>query len=491
LLITLQFPIIDGRAFANDFQRLRRPSWPLPRPDSEFVRCFGPIAARRRGAAHPDTWSDELYHASARNALRFTSGSESEHPSFCFRRLLFNGLASARVEIGIQPKVARIESESMMMRVIADGLDSHFKIRCADAEPEIRRLAAAGKSLADLYAKCTISRGDKSFSSLVCSGEPCVVVEYQLPTTPGDGVPDLLLRLPAPMGLTLSASALRFCGRTIQLWMIGVSPDATRAVRGQARCLRTGIQRIHSEHEVLVEILRMIGRNEVIFVPNTEAGNRLEHYLNDATRFLNRATNDDNKEQDIAAVILAYARRLASGEMQLIRSQLAGARRQIRNKLYNFLDREPPHLNTFVRDEMGEFIETQSATQGDTKVSITVINIGDNNEFRGDFIAGRSIGRTMMKAKDSEASEDVKNLAEQLSLKIAKLCELQLPPVARETARTLDTFVGEAMSHKPRPAWLEISGKGLIEAAKSVADISGPVIISVRAIMDLLKIPFV
>ncbi|HUC86270.1 MAG TPA: hypothetical protein VL970_13820, partial [Candidatus Acidoferrales bacterium] len=88
-----------------------------------------------------------------------------------------------------------------------------------------------------------------------------------------------------------------------------------------------------------------------------------------------------------------------------------------------------------------------------------------------------------------EAVKDQPDLQQALKDLCAQVAELtkRLPPERQDTvARDLNTFVTETTSAQPRKAWYDISGAGLIEAAKAVVEFAGPVAKSVKLVMGLL-----
>jgi hypothetical protein len=63
----------------------------------------------------------------------------------------------------------------------------------------------------------------------------------------------------------------------------------------------------------------------------------------------------------------------------------------------------------------------------------------------------------------------------------------ELPPEKQEEAvQNLDDFVKEAAKQTPRKPFLEVTSKGLIDAALTVAAISGPIIATVDKLRPLL-----
>jgi hypothetical protein len=97
LLFSVQFPFADLRKFIGNTGQLEYPVWPLPTPDTEFVRYFGSIRIRRRGGV--EGWVGENEICEAGNALRFSTGlkftASNSDVSFllrcAFKRLYFDG----------------------------------------------------------------------------------------------------------------------------------------------------------------------------------------------------------------------------------------------------------------------------------------------------------------------------------------------------------------------------------------------------------------
>jgi hypothetical protein len=66
----------------------------------------------------------------------------------------------------------------------------------------------------------------------------------------------------------------------------------------------------------------------------------------------------------------------------------------------------------------------------------------------------------------------------------------RLPPDSREqVAKQTADIVGQASAKDPDRSQLTVSAKGLVEAAKAVAEFAGPVTIAVKAVLGLFGIP--
>lgn len=57
---------------------------------------------------------------------------------------------------------------------------------------------------------------------------------------------------------------------------------------------------------------------------------------------------------------------------------------------------------------------------------------------------------------------------------------------AKEVTQDLQNLTTEAAKDQPRQKWYQLSGQGLIEAAKTVGAIGKPVIESTKAVLGLL-----
>ena len=140
--------------------------------------------------------------------------------------------------------------------------------------------------------------------------------------------------------------------------------------------------------------------------------------------------------------------------------------------------------NTYNIDNIENFNEGDDMTINQS--------IGDNN--RNVSIAfGNNISQTTAdsiensfhQAKDAKSTELAK-LLESLAQEVAKIADKLPPDKAEEAAQDLETITKEASKEKPTKRYWEISGKGLIEAAKTVGTIGTTAIGLVERIMKLL-----
>jgi hypothetical protein len=114
------------------------------------------------------------------------------------------------------------------------------------------------------------------------------------------------------------------------------------------------------------------------------------------------------------------------------------------------------------------------------------VTIGDGNSFEGDFVVAHAIEQSFNRVTSSELPDPVKDLLKQLTTAAGEMSKELPPESAQQVASDVETLTKEATSKAPRPQWLQLSGKGLVEAAKNVGAIGAPVIVLVEKLLPLL-----
>lgn len=196
MLLTIQFPFADSRAFLNEkVNLLGRPTWPSAAPDTDFVRSFGSIRKRRLGGV--EGWVGENVSCEARRALRFPKiGNYRDSQGLnvplrlAFRRLYYDGLGVGKFEVGIASEdelsLSREQTHGLidhclnlpvMVPALSDkAISPHLAIKRVDTV-----LGRAGKPLARFYAGSTISHPlpAKREDWWVLSGTPLLFLVHQ------------------------------------------------------------------------------------------------------------------------------------------------------------------------------------------------------------------------------------------------------------------------------------------------------------------------
>jgi len=501
MLFTLQIPFADSRPFLNSGPaRLSMPSWPIPIPENEFVRCFGAVHARARGVPVGGVFSEDFYFASSAAAIKFpelghgTVGPAPArlHPRCAFRRFFCDGGPVSRVEIGLACEGAQTLDGSGVLSAVRDILDLPTMVSQCNGSWQRQPLRRQGAHLAKLYVQattCTAGMKQGPGTSAVWAGLPTMVIEYDtdLPHNMSEitGAPERSSQVKpdAVGGLAVGHFTLVLEGRSIGVWMIGRS----RENRDTARRLRLCLLRLHAEQQVLSQALRWIANGTLEYQPKTPAADRLEEYLNRATHTIFQKTRNGVEQEALRDVMAAYDWVVSDSERQLLMQQLSLARRQLLVKLERFTALQAVNSKALYVELNGDIIGGEVTIMGTGPQNTTNIDFGEGNVFHGDVIAAGYIKDSFNKAASTSKVELQQALTE-LTSQVASLVEKLDADQQRQTARKLKSLTEEATDEKPDTSALEFNGKGLIEAAKTVAEMVGPVTTAVKGALALFGI---
>jgi hypothetical protein len=117
-------------------------------------------------------------------------------------------------------------------------------------------------------------------------------------------------------------------------------------------------------------------------------------------------------------------------------------------------------------------------------------NVNISGTVHGDVQVGQLVAQTIANAMNwiqgSDAPDELKARLMEVQQLTAELVKKAPPDVQEKAAKSLDVLTKEATSDKPDRAWYEVSAKGLIEAAQTVAELTGPISTAVKAVLALL-----
>ena len=344
MLLVLQFPICDGRPFTKEAARLAVPHWLDPLP-GEFVRAFGPILRRRR--AGPDEGIDELYYASARQALKLADlGPRDDHRSLAcaFRRLQSDGGALARIEAGFRTsRAASTASATKADGAVARLLDLPVRVPALNAPATSVALHAAGPSLARLFARATTPTRQPVVPQLVRAMSPALLVEYA--ADEADALPaDAQAVDPALTGgVPLSYVRREHGDRTLVVWLLG--PSSADGAAGRA--VRIALLRVHAEQQTLRHVVSLLLDGTITFTRHTPEGDRLEAYLNRAASMSPESYPGAHAGKTIANILHAYSEPIPAAQRTRLAEALGQVKRQIAAKVDRYLTAgEQARVNT-------------------------------------------------------------------------------------------------------------------------------------------------
>lgn len=505
MLAVVQFPVADFRPFVSDGDRLPAPSWP-PRTNlpPAFLHFFGRAAPRRRGVDW--AWTDELAFCDAGRALRFNNlpsrGSHWKSNLRCaFRRLMSDGAAVTRLEVGLSyNSTARdLSLWNKWDRAIDAGADptrdepdinplamiEHtiaLPTQVPLPEKSQRPLITQGASVARLFLSAT---GKKStavpWHQYIGACPPVVLVECRAHWF--DQLPKYFVRIPPTKtgGIDLAFGFFKSPWGDVGVWLLGHGNGRVKDVRSLRLCLL----RLHSEQEVLDAVLDRIATGGIEYKPHTPRGDKLENYLNQATRLINRS---NWAGIDQSAILQAFDAVNAS-HYRSVRADLAvrlqGIQRQIKIKVERFEARSYPRSERHVHlHDDATYIETV-----ETMTEKKIINIGAGATINAPVTIADNIENSFNNLEKGTGNAKLTKLMQTLLKQITQAAEAK-PEETKQLAADAETLSKEVTSEKPRRKWYELSVEGIAEAAKALGEAGKPIVETTAKLLPLLVMLF-
>lgn len=478
MLVLVQFPFADLRGFSIEVAKLHKPSWPpifgLGVTD-QFTRYFGGSEKRNRG---PDyAWLDELGFYSARRAIRFTNLTLAKPFKIAFRRLLSDGEAVSRIEIGIN-------YTGFDEQVSTSYLDSKSENKCDSVHKNpmhtvrkilelptvvssdcnsLKELGLQAKSLTRLYSQATTPTGIHLDHELVKACIPLVLVECG--TNEFDSLPRSINKSPPNSlhGARLGYGELKMLGGTSGVWFINYGDCDFE----YARSIRLCVTRLHAEREVLRCTLDALQSGTIEYKARTDSANRLEAYLNNKISFVSKKSWQGVEQSAIQDVFELSCRTLIPFETGLLEERLNGARHQISLKVRNY----SKSINVIIEDL------DMSTT--------TITNTISNSEINAPVIMAQSLQGSFNTISKGDADEGVKRLLEELLVEIAEAGDA-FGENAKIVAQDASVLSEEVSGGKARRKWYELSVSGLKEAAEAIGEVGVPILKTLGKLLPAL-----
>ncbi len=513
MLVVAQFPIADLRPFLPEPARRSRPKkWP---PHSgippQFVHAFGPALERQRGADW--AWLDERVYCRADRALRFPrlpveSGGWKENLRCAFRRLLCDGQAVARVEVGLSwiPEDERSLLWRYWDKSVKENMDPTDRLEGAQADinplevvrhvvsiPTLVRAAAPGeapkavarplirqgRALSELYWRATtIKKNADFFDGAVLHGAPVMLIEcrsHWISKLPGNFV---RVNPASAAHVNLAFGRINTEWGPLGVWVLGYE----KAYLTESRSLRLCLLRLHAEQEVLDAVLGQLADGKLDYRASEPIGDIMEAYFNRATNLIFQRRRGGVEQ---SAVLTAFDAAEAT-DYRPLRAELAerlkGARKQIRRKLERFERRAYVRAERFIQVDLG-------ATYIDRVENMTnnrIINIGKGATISAPVIIADQIQHSFNVLEKSSVNPEVKALITDLIKQVAEASQKMPEEKAKQVGSDAEALATEVASGAPRKRWYELSIDGLREAATAVGEVGKPILETTAKLLPLL-----
>jgi hypothetical protein len=511
MLLVLQFPIADVRPFSpGPATRLELPDWPAPAADfnPQFVRHFGRACRRRRGG--DAAWIDERIFCRANNALKLPGltgavlgggargrrsplrvvgldrRSRTVHPVCAFRRLLCDGAAVVRVEIGIansrNAEPVRGLTDAELVSVIHDFLELPTAVRSPNGGTTAAPLIEQGSRLSRLYEVSSTRSGagvNGDARGLVSGATPVAVVEVgasevaKLPSSaveikPADvhGARVAFMWMTTPRG-------------TVPTWLLSAGDSPPERFRSLRLCLL----RLHAEREVLDVTLRQLRRGRVHFDAQSPEGDHLQQYLNRATNIVQRRQFSGVSQSAILAAADAAEDVLRPQDREDLNERLVNARNQVVRKV-----KEYEETRAYVRN-----VQSVTIVKGDLVEHNEIVVTGTVIGNVTNKIAAEKIEGSFNVVANSNASNEMKEALTLLADEVKQLVyqmeqEGKADTEVAEVAGALETFTKLAVEQPGLKDVLAATGKAIVERARAVAERVGPIANAVGAVLKIVGV---
>jgi hypothetical protein len=276
MLINLQFPLSDIRAFQeHDVGTLAVPKWPLPDPGA-FLRGLGPIKFRRRGGMANWILEESVCEVTS---IRLTESAVPFKLLYC--RLFHDGLCVTKMDIGLLC-TAPIFGYAVDERFVAAVFEAlhHCRLRHKVTKQQFP-LLRLGQFLARQYVFATTTLRDRrdmrEADNLVDSGSPTLFIENSIDLPPEDTF------LESYQEISPAILVRFFADHPGPVWSVVRNRTSDNTI---ARRLRIVLPRIQTEVYCLRSVLSRIERGDITlsFDPaySTIARQKLHQYLLEA-----------------------------------------------------------------------------------------------------------------------------------------------------------------------------------------------------------------
>lgn len=484
MLISIQFPIADSRGFVSNTGRLLKPGWPLPTPDEEFVRSYGPIRIRPRGGLSGWVGENEICEASRAVRLSRSLSITSRSPAatlplrVAFRRFYSDGLAAGKFELALATPyrkpltVGKQDAKSFVERFL------NLPVRISQANGSFieSSLAQSGEHLAQSYLSATTrNRCPEELERwLVRTGPPLLFMECD-----SQDIMELPyfvrhVELPDEFDFELYHCLVPFRGGTIRMWLLEKYDhehtvlDSNRL--GASRRLRIYLQRLNAEHECLRLVLRNMMAKSLKVPPRSAASNALQYYLNEATKRIGvlEAKTSHQFDDDISNIARESMNLMNPGQLDALSRVLYSL--DLRNNLLRKLE---------------DYAEKWG--------SVTIIENVEQNQMGDVFkdinqsiIATRgSIADGVITLRESGNKQQIADAISQIDQLIADAPEVDLAPKKKKECEDLLNSITEEVNKKePNKNVLRALGNTLFSIVSSVE----PLAKATKGAFDILKV---
>lgn len=440
MFIHISWPICDLRAF-GDFDRLKKPNWPNPREDRDFIRNIGVVRTRLRGGL--TGFASEDFYVQANRIVVETKeladrlGIPPSLIKVLFRRLYITNGPVVHMDLGLSVRhdafqnIAAITEALLNVPLTIKGTRVKFGV--------------AGKLISEHYLENSTPKDALVPKNVMAASGPTIVYEL----LSGDEEWVKLIQLHAHK-------------TSSPVWIL--SPAQNIPVR-QSRALRLTLIRLRSEREALKAVLSAADNGTLKFEARTPGGDKLTRYLDRADRLFKGQVPDNlvrfmdkSEYQKVLNVALSADRLFQPGAIDRLHLAFEDIRPNMLRKLKGWSASDEKRM---------ELLQT---AQG-IPVSHLELDMSENKFSVKDSTGVAIVGRDGNAIVHQNIGSDLKDLLDLLTEQASEAAK-QLPPdEAKKVMESVEEVKSVVTSEKPVQKWYEVSAEGLKDAAKAVVGI--------------------
>jgi len=403
----------------------------------------------------------------------FESEAQRLHlPISCaFRRLYADGLALVKYELGFSVSrsgagrtgvklddvsLTKLLVKLLQMEAVLPLLEGKTKTTLSNIQSHLPKLYLQSTT------KTTFLQEGVPPEWWIFGVRPLVLIEAE----PKDslGLPRRARRISVEPYMLLGCFQLRVQGTVWPVWVI---KHTVEGGEWDLRMLRLQLLRLNAENQCLLGVLRVLDKrkDDILLKRGTTASELLQRFFRDSLRRISRTSN--------------RAHKIIGGDFeQLARTSIDALKPGDRKALLKYLRligiRYNIYRNVESYTESGGIVVKETHIHAD-QGQVTVI---------GKLVANK-IENSFNQAMQAPVNDALKNELRQLRQLLSGLLKKLPKDQADTVARDFSDLTEEATSKKPRKVRLEVTGKGLIEAAKACAEFVAPITKTVKAIISL------
>jgi hypothetical protein len=350
MIVFIQFPVTDIRNFLPvETGILAEPSWPAPKPYSQFVRYFGQV--KRRGKGGVNGWVGENEICDAHNALKlkpkmdpFLSSRGHIKIKCAARHFYFDGIAVGKHELVLLSAPKKIQfKRGEFDKFVNYIFGLQVFIRFPNNEIIETDLYSIRKHLSKFYLLASSKTGlieelEKK-KWIIAGEEPLLYFEL---SEGESAIFNLKFQEVDLSDVCVLMISQQWIQRGIKLLKVISTQhmDQSETTPQNGRLMRMYLMRLHAEYETIREVSRKILEGVINPEVGTPESDALQFYLNKTTKKINknvRKTKSCSKETDVAKMAFNTLDQFDPGTRDSLISKLKSQklRPQVINKINN------------------------------------------------------------------------------------------------------------------------------------------------------------